>query len=182
MARPADPKPRLKKGYWSVRIRGKDCHLGKDRRTAFAKFHRMMADSMGNDPGTGRPNTINGAIEVWLRLHKSPKHLVWLRHFVTFAGTVSLADVTPGLRWAGTTPRNCASLRRARGTATARPPDGTPGTGSDTSACLAGIPADVSLRYVLSESNGASNMIALPSMHQLLHASLALVQVPKKCL
>ena len=56
-----------------------------------------MADDLGTEPGPGRPDTINGAIEVWLRLHNSPKHLVGLRHFVKFAGTVALPDVTPDL-------------------------------------------------------------------------------------
>ncbi len=97
MARPADPKPRLKKGYWSVRIRGKDHHLGKDKRQAMVKFHRLMASTLSRDDSPGRPTTIAGAAEVWCRQHPSAKHIVWLRSFIKFAGATHLSDVTPDL-------------------------------------------------------------------------------------
>lgn len=91
MARPADPKPRLEKGYWTVRILGKDHHLRKDRRLAFAKFHRLMAERLSNESGKGRPRTVNGAVAVWLTRNKSPKHIGWLRQFVRFARASILA-------------------------------------------------------------------------------------------
>lgn len=97
MARPADPKPKRKKGYWSVRIRGRDIHLGKDQRKAFAKFHRLMADTLSRDNSPGRPTTIAGAAEVWCRIHKSPEHIIWLRQFIRFAGPTHLDEVTPDL-------------------------------------------------------------------------------------
>ena len=97
MARPADPKPRLQRGYWSVRIRGKDHHLGRDKRQAFAKFHRLMADRLSRDNSPGRPMTIAGAVEVWLLSHRGAKYIHELRPFVKFAGTLHLDEVTPDL-------------------------------------------------------------------------------------
>jgi len=94
MAHPADP--RLKRGYWTVRIKGRDIHLGKDKAKAFAKFHRVMA-SQYDDLRPGRPETVAGAIDVWLRLHPNPKHLGWLKRFNEFAGRVYLVDVSEDL-------------------------------------------------------------------------------------
>ena len=94
MARPANPQPRLKRGYWTVRIQGKDHHLGKDQRKAFAKFHRLMRDTLiRGDSSPDKPQTIAGTIEVWLRLHPSPSHVGWSRHFARFAGTTYIDEV-----------------------------------------------------------------------------------------
>ncbi len=96
MARPANPEPRLKRGYWTVRIAGRDYHLGKDRRAAFAKFHKLMARHL--DPvAADRPEQVAGVIERWLRLHPSPKNETWVRPFARDFGQVCLTDVTPDL-------------------------------------------------------------------------------------
>lgn len=105
MARPADPKPKLKTvhsngkryEYWTVRIRGRDVRLGRDRRKAFVKFHRLMADDLGRDASPGRPTTIAGAAEVWLLSHKAAKNVPELRPFIKFAGAMHLDEVTPDM-------------------------------------------------------------------------------------
>lgn len=105
MARPADPTPKLKTvrsngkayQYWTVRIRGRDIRLGRDRRKAFAKFHRLMADTLSYDDSPGRPMTIAGVTEVWCRQHQAAVHVNWLCSFVKFAGSMHLDEVTPDL-------------------------------------------------------------------------------------
>ena len=57
---PRESKPHLHNGYWRTRIDGKQIHLGKNKRTAFAEFHRLMRDKLRVDP-SDRPATIAGA-------------------------------------------------------------------------------------------------------------------------
>ena len=97
MSRPADPKPTLKRGYWRVRIKGKDIHLGKDQRKAMAKFHQIMTDRLSRENSPGRPTTIAGAAEVWCRQHPSPNNVVCLRQFIGFVDGSRLDDVAVDL-------------------------------------------------------------------------------------
>ena len=94
MSRPANPQPRLKRGYWIVRIQGKDHHLGKDQRKAMVKFHRMMADRLSGGIVPGRPTTVAGVAEVWIRQHPSTFTKRWLRQFIEFAGREHLDSVS----------------------------------------------------------------------------------------
>jgi len=96
MARQANPSPREKRGYWIVRLRGRDVHLGKDKRKAFLKFYRLMAREYDTEQ-PGRPETVAGAIDRWRGLHPNPKHQGWLRRFAEFAGRTYLDDVTDDL-------------------------------------------------------------------------------------
>jgi integrase len=93
---PRQSKPHLNKGYYRCRIGGIEHYLGKDRRQAIAKWHRLMADTMSDVP-TDQPQTINGVIDRWLALNPKPAYEQWLAQFTAYAGRVYLADVTDGL-------------------------------------------------------------------------------------
>lgn len=63
MPRPANPKPKLKRGYWTVRIHGRDHHLGKDPHKATVKFHRMMAEKL--TPNNSLNPTVDGLVATY---------------------------------------------------------------------------------------------------------------------
>lgn len=93
---PRESKPHLHNGYWRVRIRGVEHHLGQNRMAAMAKFHALMADQLAQDDGD-RPATIIGAVEGWLQLNPKPIYRDWLRPFVHHLGSTALVAVGPDL-------------------------------------------------------------------------------------
>ena len=60
------PQPRMKRGYWYIRISGRDYYLGKDREEANIKAGELIAEKMRNSP-----LLFSSAIEYWLDLVKS---------------------------------------------------------------------------------------------------------------
>lgn len=57
------PQPRMKNGYWYIRISGRDYYLGKDREMANGRAAELIAEKM-----KGSPLLFSAAIEYWLRL------------------------------------------------------------------------------------------------------------------
>lgn len=89
---PREPKPHLCNGHWRCTIRGTPYWFGKDKRRAFAEFHRLMREQF-KLPTTGRPETVNGLIAAWLRLNDKPAYRQWLCSFRDFAGSELLDDI-----------------------------------------------------------------------------------------
>lgn len=60
------PQPRLKKGYWYIRIGGRDHYLGKDRWKADQLAGELIAEKMKDSP-----LLLSAAIQYWLNIVKS---------------------------------------------------------------------------------------------------------------